>query len=138
VGPANLFDTPARQVCVVRPSRTNTPIHALVTLNDVTYVEAARAMAQRVLREGGTSQRDRLTHAFRLATARRPDERELRVLEKACDRLLAHYRAEPQAARKLVRTGDSPVDAAANEPLLAAWTGVCNLMLNLDEVITRE
>jgi hypothetical protein len=138
VGPANLFDTSARQVCVVRPSRTNTPVHALVTLNDVTFVEAARVMAQRVLRDGGKDDAERLVYAFRLATARRPDERERAILGRALARLLAQYRADRPAVVKLLRAGEAPVDATRDPTELAAWTGLCSTILNTDEVITRE
>ncbi len=138
VGPTNLFDTSARQVCVVRPSRTNTPVQALVTLNDVTYVEAARVMAQRVLGEAGKSEAERLEYAFRLATARRPDDREVAILARAHARLLAQYRADRPAAQKLLRAGESAVDTTRDPVELAAWTGLCSLILNLDEVITRE
>jgi mono/diheme cytochrome c family protein len=139
VGPTNLFDVPARQVCVVRPSRTNTPVHALITLNDPTYVEAARVMAQRVLNEEGIdSVEGRLAFAFRLATGRRPDERERAVLKRARDRLIKQYQADPKAAKELIAVGESPVDDSRPPHVLAAYTGLCGMLLNLDEVITRE
>lgn len=139
VGPTNLFDVPARQVCVVRPSRTNTPVHALITLNDPTYVEAARVMAQRVLSEPGIdSIQGRIDYAFRLATGRRPDEREQAVLKRARDRLIAQYKDDPESARKLIAIGESPPDESRPPHVLAAYTGLCGLILNLDEVITRE
>src|SRR5262249_19835872 len=97
VGPTNLFDTAARQVCEVKPTRTNTPLHALVTLNDVTYAEAARVLAGRVLREGGPTAEGRLAWCFRLATARPPSGRELAVLRPAHDPPPARYRRRPQA-----------------------------------------
>jgi hypothetical protein len=139
VGPTNLFDVPARQVCVVRPSRTNSPVHALITLNDPTYVEAARVMAQRVLAEPGIdSVQGRLDYAFRLATGRQPDEREQAVLKRARDRLVEQYKADPEAAKQLISVGESELDASRPPHVLAAYTGLCALLLNLDEVITRE
>jgi SAM-dependent methyltransferase len=138
IGPTNLFDTSARQVCVVRPFRTNTPVHALVTLNDVTYVEAARALAERLLREGGATSESRIARGFKLATARAPSQRETAVLVAAQKRLLAHYRADRQAALELLSAGESPRDPKLDVAELASYAGVCSVILNLDEVISRE
>jgi ubiquinone/menaquinone biosynthesis C-methylase UbiE len=135
VAPTNLFDVAARQVCEVKPVRTNTPLHALVTLNDVTYAEAHRALASRVLREGGD---DRAGWLFRLVTARMPTERERAVLTRALEKLRSQYRADPASARSVIRAGESPVDEKADAVELAAWTGLCSLVLNLDEALTRE
>jgi hypothetical protein len=138
VGPPNLFDTPARQVCVVRPTRTNTPLQALVTLNDVTYAEAARVLAQRVMTRGGTTPEQRVDYTFRLATARHPTPRETSVLLNAYRRLLGQYQADRAAARKLVSAGEAPRDPNLDVSELAAYTGLATLVLNLDEALTKE
>jgi hypothetical protein len=137
VGPTNLFDTSARQVCSVRPSRTNTPLHALVLLNDVTYVEAARVWAERLMKQGKTPE-ERLALAFRMATARQPSTAELKVLVKGFERVLKQYKEDRPAALKLVSTGEYPRDPKLDVAELAAYTGVASLILNLDEVITKE
>ena len=138
VGPTNLFDASMRQVCEVKPTRTNTPLHALVTLNDITFAEASRVLGARMMREGGETSGGRLDWVFTLATARRPTDRERIVLGRAFARLLAEYRADPAAARALVSIGESPTDATTDVAELAANAGVASLVLNLDEVITRE
>src|SRR5262249_33667846 len=105
VGPTNLFDTSPRQVCTVRLPRTNTPLHALVLMNDTTYVEAARVWAERLMKQGRTPE-ERLTLAFRMATARAPSAAERAVLLRGFERVLRQYRADPAAALKLVSTGE--------------------------------
>jgi hypothetical protein len=132
------FDAANRETCVVRESRTNTPLQALNLLNDVTYVEAARALAQRVLREAGQAPEQRLTRAFRLATLRSPRPRELAVLRAGLEQHLADYRQERAAALKLASAGEFPPRANVDAVELAAYTAICNLLLNLDEVITKE
>jgi mono/diheme cytochrome c family protein len=132
------FDATAREACTVHRSRTNTPLQALTLMNDVTFVEASRALAQRVLREGGKSHAERLTLAFRLATGRRPRPQELMVLELGLRQYLADYRKNQASARKLVRVGDSGPPRNVNVSELAAYTTVASMLLNLDEVVTRE
>jgi hypothetical protein len=132
------FDAPGRETCIVRESRTNTPLQALTLLNDVTYVEAARVLAQRVLAQGGPTPEGRIALAFRLATARRPDAEELRLLLDGYHAHLAHYRAEPAAARALVRAGEAKPDESLDSAELAATTVVAGVILNLDETITKE
>jgi hypothetical protein len=131
------FDAPTRELCTVTRPRTNTPLQALVLLNDPTFVEAARALAQRTLRDGGADDTARLTYAFRLCTGRRPTSAELRVLTRVLHGQLRHYRAHPGAARALVAVGEFPRPAGVDVGVLAAWTAVGNLLLNLDETITR-
>jgi hypothetical protein len=138
VGPTNLFDTASRQTCTVRQTRTNTPLHALTLLNDVTYVEASRAFAQRVLKEGGLTTGSRLDHAYRLALARRATAAERQVLTARLTVLLARYRSDREAAGKLLSAGESPRDERLDAAELAAWTALCSLILNLDETVTRE
>ena len=132
------FDAPSRESCVVRRSRTNTPLQALVLMNDKQYVEAARNMAQRVLLEGGASSAERLVYAFRLATGRKPAESETTVLERVFSAHLADYQADKAAAEQLIAVGESPRKSELDPSELAAYTMVCNLILNLDETVTKE
>lgn len=137
VGPTDLFDTPARQTCTVRQGRTNTPLQALILWNDVTYVEAARKLAECVMRQAHTPA-ERITLAFRCALARSPTMAERAILQQSHERLLKQYRADPGAGLKLVGIGESPRDPSLEVAELAAYTGLANLILNLDEVVTKE
>lgn len=138
VAPPELFDTPARQVCVVRPTRTNSPLHALTTLNDVTYAEAHRVLAERIMNEGGTTPAERIGCAFRLVVARDPSPAERDVLVAAFDRLRNQYTAARPAAEKAVKQGEKPRDPKLDVAELAAYAGVASVILNLDEALTRE
>jgi hypothetical protein len=140
VPPASLsiFDAPDREKCTARRALTNTPLQALVLMNDPTYVEASRALAQRTLLEGGKGDRQRLAYAFRLATARRPSGRETGVLHGLLQTRRAEYRRTPQAAVKLLSVGEAPRDNRLDPRELAAWTTVASVILNLDETITKE
>lgn len=133
-----MFDSPSRELCTVSRSRTNTPLQALALLNEVTFVEAARALAERIMTEGGSTVDDRLIWGFRLATSRRPDEAELGILRSGYERYLARFEADPNAAKSFVVTGESPVMDGVNTTELAAWMLTANVLLNLDEVVTRE
>ena len=117
--------------------RTNTPLQALALLNDVQFVEAARHFAARMLREGGATEDDRIGWGFRTATAREPNERELEVLRTFLRQQLSEYRLRAEDAAALVSAGDSPVDEDLDAAEHAAWTVLANLILNLDEVVTR-
>ena len=124
---------------MVRRERTNTPLQALVTLNDVTYLEAARALAQRtLLSTSATSDDERLTEMFRRCTARAPRAEELQLLTRRLVRLRDHYGREPQAATELIAAGESKADSTLVPAELAAWTGLGSLLLNLDETLTKE
>ena len=138
VGPTIFFDVAKRQTCAVRTGRTNTPLHALITLNDVTYIEASRAMAQRVLREAGTDDAARISFAFQLATSRAPKLDEREVLLKRLDVLRREYLRDAASAKSLLAVGESKRDETLNPADHAAFTVICNLILNLDEVITHE
>jgi mono/diheme cytochrome c family protein len=131
------FDAANRETCVVRQTRTNTPLQSLTLLNDVTFVEAARVLAERVVKERGTPE-ERLRYAFRLVAARSPQPAELKLLLASLKHHEASYRARPEAALALVSTGEFPRDESLDTPELAAYTAVANLLLNLDEVITKE
>ncbi len=137
VGPTIFFDVSARQSCQVKIARTNTPLHALVTLNDVTYVEAARTLAQRVLLNS-TDDAVRLTEAFRRCTSRRPTDAELAVLTRRLQALRGVFAKDEAAAKKLLTVGESqPSDKLAPSEL-AAFTSLATLLLNLDETISKE
>ncbi|MCE9548192.1 MAG: DUF1553 domain-containing protein [Planctomycetia bacterium] len=138
VAPTMLFDTSPRQVCTVKASRTNTPLHALTLLNDVTFVEAARALAQRVMLEGDPAPAARIDRAFRLATARHATPQEMEVLTAGLRRAESQFRNDPAAVKKLLAEGESPRDKKLDEVELAAYTAVMNVILNLDEVLTKE
>lgn len=133
----NTFDAPDREKCTSRRLITNTPLQALVLLNDPTYVEAARALAQRALLEAGSDAAARVRFLFREATARRATQAELRVLLDLAQRQIEHYKKDPAQAAKLISVGASkPGNVEAVE--LAAWTTVASTILNLDETITKE
>src|SRR4029453_5307853 len=132
------FDAANRETCVVRETRTNTPLQALNLLNDVTYVEAARVLAERVMKEAGPNPTDRVLLAFRLTTSRSPQSRELAILQAGLQQHLAHFREDKAAALKVVSRGEYPRNAKLDVAELAAYTAVCNTLLNLDEVITKE
>ena len=132
-----IFDAPSREYCVVRRERTNTPKAALALLNDVQFVEAARHLAQRMMHEAGDSDTERITFAFRLATARRPDEEEIGVLLDTYRTLLDGYQRDPNAATALIGYGEIPGDDTLDPVQLAAWTMVASAILNLDETITK-
>jgi len=132
------FDAAGRETCTVRETRTNTPLQALTLLNDVAFVEAARALAQRAMAEGGPSVEGRLTRMFRLTTGRRPRPEEVVVLRGGFERHLGVYRKDAKAALKLVSAGESRRDERLDLAELAAYTATASLILNLDETITKE
>ena len=133
-----IFDAPTREKCAVRRPRTNTPLQALVTLNDVQFVEAARRLAERILLEGGATPQTRLDLAYRLVVARTPRESERKVLDDVLQHSLTHYRAAKPAAVELVSAGESPRDESLDVVEHAAWTVVAGMLLNLDETLTRQ
>ncbi len=137
VGPANMFDASNRQTCRVRPSTTSTPLHALTTLNDPTWVEAARVLAEHSMKHSTVSA-DQIRFAFRKVLGRPPRDKELATLEKAMQKQLAFYTEDPVAAKAFVEVGSATRDAALELPMHAALTAVCLAILNLDEAMTRE
>jgi hypothetical protein len=132
------FDAPDREKCTARRTLTNTPLQALALMNDPTYIEAARTLAQRMLTEAGPSMAKRIDFAFRLATDRKPASKELRVLTDLAKQELADYRRNQDAALKLLSVGESKPDPKLKPVELAAWTTVASTILNLDETITKE
>jgi hypothetical protein len=138
VGPTIFFDVATRQTCQVKVARTNTPMHALVTLNDVTFVEAARALAQRVLLGPATDDESRLNEAFRRCTSRPPQPNELAVLSRRLQSLREFFANDAAAAKRLIAVGDSKPSDKLQPADLAAFTSVASLLLNLDETISKE
>jgi hypothetical protein len=132
------FDSAGREACTVRENRTNTPLQALTLMNDETYVEASRKMAERMIREGGATPEERIGYGFRLATSRRPEERERAVLLRGFHHYMDRYRTNPEAAKRLLSHGESASDASLAAPELAAYASVASLILNLDETVTKE
>jgi len=132
------FDAPDREKCTARRILTNTPLQALVLMNDPTYVEAARVLAERMMKEGGKSPAARVDFAFRLATARAPSQGEEAVLVETYQQQLSDFRRQQTDAAKLLSVGDSKYDPRLKKPELAAWTTVASMILNLDETITKE
>ena len=133
-----LFDAPNRETCTIKRSRTNTPLQALALLNEVTYVEAARKLAERMLMEGGATPEERIGLGFLIATARPATPLELQVLLDGLQEDLKRFQADPESAQKLVASGQSAANPALPVVDLAVYTMVGNILLNLDEVITRE
>ncbi len=132
------FDAPSREACVMRRERTNTPMQALLLWNDPQYVEAARALAQRVLTEGGDTDADRAAFLFRIATGRQPNDAEVMDLLDAWAAEHEHYIAHGDAAEELIKAGGGRESEAFASTGLAAWMMTANLVLNLDEVIMKN
>ncbi|MBI3666641.1 MAG: DUF1553 domain-containing protein [Acidobacteria bacterium] len=132
------FDAPDREKCTARRAVTNTPLQALELMNDPTYVEAARALAQRLIHEAGSNQARRINVGFQLATAREPTPEEQKILADLARQKLAYYRQNKDAARKLLQVGESLYDRKLDPSELAAWTTVASVILSMDETITKE
>ena len=131
------FDAPNREVCTFLRQRTQTPLQSLVLMNDPAFVEAARGLAQRVLREEPSDPAKRLERAFRLTLGRRPQADELELLRRTYAQQLAGFRADGAAASAFLKVGESPVSKGLDEAELAALTAVGNVLLNLNEAITK-
>ena len=131
------FDAPSREECAAERNRSNIPQQALVLLNDPTYVEAARALAARILSECKGSAADRITWAWQQALQRKPSADELKTVTKLLDERLAEYKKDAKAAEDLLKTGIAPVPAGLDKSELAAWSHVARVLLNLHETITR-
>ena len=132
------FDAPDREKCTARRAVTNTPLQALVLMNDPTYIEAARLLAQRTMIEGGKDVQSRISFAFRLATSRLPNAKERQILHVLFNQQMSRYRGDKKAATDLLAVGESKCDASLNPSELAAWTILTSAILNLDETISRE
>ena len=132
------FDSPDREFCTVRRARTNTPLQALTLWNEPGFLEAARQLGTRMIREGGANDDARVAFAFRLATGRRPNADETRVLANTLAKLRADFTAHGDDAYALVKVGASPLDATVPPADLAAATSVASMILSLDETITKN
>jgi mono/diheme cytochrome c family protein len=132
------FDAPDREKCTARRSLTNTPLQALVLMNDPTFVEAARVIAEKTIEEAGSDTGRRVDWAFRRVMGRRPDARELEVLKALAGKQISRYAGDPAAAGKLAAVGERKPDPKVPVAELAAWTNVVTVMLNTDEAITKE
>ena len=133
-----IFDAPSREFCTVNRPRTNTPLQALVLLNDPTYVEAARVFAQRILSNGGDSVETKIDYAFQRAVARKPEHAESEVLQRLFQQQFEIFSQNSDAAMKIVSVGESPVPSDFDQTEHAAWTAIASIILNLDETVTRE
>lgn len=131
------FDAPTREECAADRPRSNIPQQALALLNDTTYVEAARALAARMLREGGVSPAEKVSWAFRQATGRKPSDAEQKILVDLYERHITVYTRDTDAAQKLIASGISSVPQENGPSEVAAWTSVARAILNLHETITR-
>jgi hypothetical protein len=133
-----IFDMPSREVCTVKRSRTNTPLQALALMNDVTYLEPSRVLAEKMIREGGATADERIAWAFRRAVARTPDAGEVAILKAGLEKRLAKYKTDVEAAKKLLSQGERKPDPKIDPAELAAYTMTASVIMNLDETVTRE
>lgn len=131
------FDAPSREACTVTRERTNTPLQALLLMNDPQYFEASRALGERVMREGGDTVEQRIRFLFELATARQPSDAEFAELQGVYEDYHATYSADPDAARKTIQVGELQIVPELSAVELATWTMMGNLVLNLDEVVNK-
>lgn len=132
-----VFDMPSREYCVIKRSRTNTPLQALDLLNDPTYLEASRVLAEHIMTDGGSTPAERIAYCFHRATCRTPTAREGEILLEGFERQLARYRKDRPAAEKFVSVGDWPRDPKLDVSELAAYTMTASVILNLDEMVNK-
>jgi hypothetical protein len=132
------FDAPNREQSCTMRERSNTPLQALQLMNDIQHVEAARSLAQRMLKEGGPTAQERIAFAFRVVLARAPEAEELQILERELAAHLLKYQQDGELAKKLIANGESKPDPALAPAELAAHTMVASALLNLDETVTRN
>ncbi len=133
-----LFDVPTREICRVRRARTNTPLQALTLLNDETYLEASKMLAQRMILEGGKTPEERIRFAFRTVLARNPSAQEVSILLNGLNKRLAKYGADEASAKKLLMVGESKLDASIKPADGAAYMILASTLLNMDETVTKE
>lgn len=132
------FDAPSREAFCSARERSNTPLQALQLMNDVQHIEAARVLAQRMMTQGGQTPQQRINFAFRVLLSRTASPAEIEVIDEVLQKQIARYQQDPVAAGELIRNGQSPLLAELPPEELAAYTLVANLLLNLDETITRN
>lgn len=133
-----LFDAPTREICTVKRSRTNTPLQALSLLNEVTFVEASRGLAQQMILHGGTTPEQRIAYGYKRATGREIEPAALKQLTSGLARRVSEFKTKPEEATALITQGASKADASLNAAELAAYTTTASVLLNLDRVITRD
>jgi hypothetical protein len=133
-----IFDAPTREICIMKRPRTNTPLQALVTLNDTQFVEAARMLAQRAMKDGGANAEGREAYIFELVTARKPSSLEKETMSKVYEQAFRKYLTTPDLAKKLLLVGETKTDPSLPAAEHAAMSIVANMILNLDESLTRE
>lgn len=131
------FDAPSRETCAIKRVRTNTPLQAFVTLNDPVYVEAAQALARRIAKEGGSSTRERVSYGLKLCLCRPPQEEQVRTLRDLFEVQREKFRKDAKAAKAMATEPLGPLPQGLDEPEMAAWTVVANVLLNLDAVLTK-
>jgi hypothetical protein len=132
------FDAAGRETCVVRDLRTNTPLQSLNLMNDVTFLEAARKMAERMMREGGSTPSERIGYGFELATARRPDNRELEILTGSLGYYRDLFQSDGTRAQKYLAQGEAARDEKLDARELAAYASLASVILNLDAALTKN
>jgi hypothetical protein len=132
-----IFNAPNRETCVVRRERTNTPLQALVTLNDVQFIEAARVLASRALKEGGANPLAKADYIVQRILSRPLRKEERTIVARSLADLESFYKTHPKEARELIATGDSKPDATLEPERLAAWTMLTNQLMNLDEALNK-
>lgn len=137
IGPTMLFDNSTRQICSVKPNLTNSPQHALITLNDITFLEAARVMAERVLL-AQTDESDRIAYAFRLATCRFPTATEKTILKQQLQQFYDQFASKPDSAAAFIKIGEYRQNEQLEKIEQAAYTAFCSMILNLDEVLSKQ
>jgi len=137
--PASLdvFNAPSREVCTVRRERTNTPLQALVTLNDPQFIEAARALAQLTLKQAGEGPDSRIDFIARRLLSRPLLPPEQQVVRASAERLIAFYQSHPEDATRLMAVGELKPAANQEPDIVAAWTMLANELMNLDEVLNQ-
>jgi len=132
------FDAPSREVCTIDRAVTNTPLQALVMLNDPQFVEASRFLAERTIKEGGDDVESRINYVFETMTGRSPSSGELQTLSSRLEDELLYFKERPEAAIDYLKVGEAHRDAEIDSVEHAAWTSVASLILNLSETITRS
>jgi hypothetical protein len=133
-----LFDAPTREICTVKRSRTNTPLQALALLNEVTFVEAARGLAEIMMKQGGDTPEKRIAYGYKRATARELDPSSLQTLMKGWQERLEYFKTHPEDAQKLITQGASKSDASLNAAELAAYSTTAEVLMNLDRTVARD
>ena len=132
------FDAPSREASCTRRERSNTPLQALQLMNDVQHVEAARGLAERMLIQGGSTPAERIAFAYRTVLSRSPDAEEAKIVEAELAEHLARYAKDAEAAKQAIAHGESKPKADLPPAELAAYALVANMILNLDETLTRN